>query len=151
LNEAKGYRYLKSIGCNNIRFVPRARVTNLQTPDLEAELDQTKILCEVKTINVSENEAERRQLGGVGTTSRSLDREFLKKLQSTIESASAQLNAYTAGGRVRRMILVVFNFDDALHEYGDDYRDQIEGHLADIPDLGAEVILDIKSPFHAAT
>ncbi len=73
LNQAKAYNYLKGLGCTNIAFIPVSRAKGRQTPDLEAELNSVKVLCEVKTINISEEEAARRQSGGVGTSTDRLE------------------------------------------------------------------------------
>ena len=58
LNEGLGYAYLHSIGCTNIAFVQR---DSKKTPDLRATYDERRVLCEVKTINVSQDEADRRE------------------------------------------------------------------------------------------
>jgi hypothetical protein len=50
LNESKGYAYLKTLGCSDIAFIKR---DSKKTPDLRAVLDGRRVLCEVKTINVS--------------------------------------------------------------------------------------------------
>src|ERR1019366_3181133 len=34
LNEAKGYCFLKLMGCSDIRFIPRVTKSNIETPDL---------------------------------------------------------------------------------------------------------------------
>ncbi len=86
-NEAKGYRYLSSIGCTDIAFVPRSKI---KTPDLRAVRKTTKVLCDVKTINISDNEAERRFTGGVGTTLAQLPDGFFNKILNHLKTASAQ-------------------------------------------------------------
>ncbi len=53
LNETRAYNYLKSLGATNLRFIPRSQT---QTPDLEGLLAPDRLLCEVKTINISEEE-----------------------------------------------------------------------------------------------
>ena len=58
LNEGLGYAYLHSIGCTNIAFLPRA---DKRTPDLAANPGALRVLCEVKTINVLKDEADRRE------------------------------------------------------------------------------------------
>lgn len=60
LNQAKAFNHLKEAGYQNIRFVPPSAVRGQQTPDLQAD----GALCEVKTINISEVEADRRDGGG---------------------------------------------------------------------------------------
>lgn len=151
LNHAKAYNYLKRIGCANVRFVPVSRVSGQRTPDIEADLGSSKLLCEVKTINVSEIEASRRQDGGVGTTQALLDVGFFGKLTSDLRQAEAQMKAYCADAPAKRMVYVVVNFDDHLHEYAERYRAQIEQWVAGNPTPGLEVIFDIKPPFYTAT
>jgi hypothetical protein len=150
LNEAKGYNYLRRIGCKDIKFIPRANRENVQTPDLQGFLSSVRILCEVKTINVSDNEANRLASGGVGTTLRYLEQPFLDKLVSVIRTAASQLLAFDKDLTNRRIAYVVFNFDDRIHEYADDYQKQIESFLAGVALPNVKVALEIKSPFHSA-
>ena len=77
LNQARAHNYLVELGCSGVRFVPRG---TKETPDLEGTLDTRKVLCEVKTINISEQEANRRNSGQGGYISNSLNDQFLKKL-----------------------------------------------------------------------
>ena len=149
LNEAKGYNYLVSIGCTDIKFIPRAITDKVQTPDLRGFLGTTPVLCEVKTINVSDDEANRLATGGVGTTLRYLEKLFLDKLSSTIRSAAAQLLSFDKDLTSRRIVYVVFNFDDRIHEHADEYQKQIEAFLAgaSLPDV--EIVLEIKPAFHS--
>ena len=57
LNESKGYAYLRSIVCTEVEFIKRQ---DKKTPDLRAMLDGNPGFCEVKTINMSQVEADRR-------------------------------------------------------------------------------------------
>jgi hypothetical protein len=150
LNEAKGYNYLVRIDCKDIKFIPRSKANNVQTPDLRGFLDSAQVLCEVKTINVSEDEANRLATGGVGTTRLYLEKEFFDKLSSVIHTAASQLLAFEKDLTSRRIVYVVFNFDDRLHEYADEYQKQIEIFIAgaSLPDV--EVVPEIKPPFHSA-
>ena len=66
LNQAKAYNHLKDARYRNIEFISPSTVRGQQTPDLRAELNTTRVLCEVKTIDISEIEAERRHSGGAG-------------------------------------------------------------------------------------
>jgi flagellin-like hook-associated protein FlgL len=150
LNEAKGYIHLTSIGCTNVKFIPRSKTDNVQTPDLQGQMESTTVLCEVKTINVSEVETERRHSGGVGTTLAHLEESFFKKLMSTIDSAASQLRAFGADVGTRRIVLVVINFDDSLHEYADSYESQINDRMTKVSMPGIEVAFDIKPPFYSA-
>lgn len=53
LNEAKGYNYLISLCCQDVKFIPRSERRDQKTPDMKGVLGSTLVLCEVKTINPS--------------------------------------------------------------------------------------------------
>jgi hypothetical protein len=142
LNEAKGYNHLTRLGCTGIRFIPRSKTNNVQTPDLQGEIASMTVLCEVKTINVSEIESERRHSGGVGKTLAHLEESFFRKL--------TKLHAFSGDVGTRRIVLVVINFDDSLHEYADRYESQINEHMAKVSMPDIQVAFDIKPPFYSA-
>ena len=150
LNQAKAYNYLKGLGCTNIAFIPVSRIKGQLTPDLKADLGFGKILCEVKTINMSEMEATRRQIGGVGTSTDRLEEGFFNKLTSDLTRAKAQMLAYCADSATRRIAYVIVNFDDTLHEYSDRYQAQIDQYVACNPVPELEIVFDIKPAFYAA-
>jgi hypothetical protein len=149
LNEAKGYNYLARIGCTDIMFIPRATTDKVQTPDLRGLSGTTPVLCEVKTINVSDHEAKRLATGGVGTTRLYLEKQFFVKLSSVIHTAASQLLAFHKGSASSRIVYVVFNFDDRFHECADEYQKQIEAFIADASPPDVEVVLEVKPPFHS--
>jgi hypothetical protein len=151
LNEAKGFKYLVSIGCTNVEFVPASSARGQRTPDLQGALAGTTVLCEVKTINISEVEAVRRKIGAVGSVSRQLPDQFFKKLKSDLETAKAQMVAYRRECTTRKIVYVVINFDASLHEYANDYSSQIASFIAANPTLDIEAVFDIKPPFYSAT
>jgi len=95
LNEAKGYCFLKSIRCSNIRFIPRAKKNNIETPDLEGWRNTSQVLCEVKTINVSEDLVSARINISVMSAQNKLTSELINKLESTFTKAASQLNTYS--------------------------------------------------------
>jgi hypothetical protein len=147
LNQAKAFNYLKDAGYLNIRFVPPSAVRGQQTPDLQAD----GALCEVKTINISEIEADRRYSGGVGSSTDQLDEGFFRKLSSDLRKAKAQMAAYSTGQNTKHIAHVIVNFDDSLHEYADRYQRQIDQYIACDPVPGLEVVVfDIKPPFYTA-
>ncbi len=145
LNQAKAYNYLKSAGYPNVRFIPPSAVPGQQTPDLEAD----GVLCEVKTINVSDAEANRRQSGGVGSVADQLDEGFFRKLSSDLKKAKAQMVSYDNGSK--HVVYIIANFDDSLHEYADRYQRQIDRYVAvdPVPELQL-VVFDVKPPFYTA-
>ncbi len=145
LNQARAYNYLQRVGYRDIRFIPESKVKSQKAPDLEATRDATRILCEVKTINVSEDEAEHRFAGGVGSTSRTLGILFLQKLRKTIEYAQTQMVAHDA--QASQLVYVIVNFDDIFHEYAEDYSEEINQFMANNPISGVEVVFEIKPAF----
>jgi hypothetical protein len=149
LNEAKGYNYLARIGCTGIKFIPRAKKDGIQTPDLRGFSDATTVLCEVKTINVSDDEANRLATGGVGTTRLYLEKPFFDKLSSSICAAATQLLTFDKDFASRRIVYVIFNFDDRNHEYADEYQVQIEAFLANAAPRDIEIVIEIKPAFHS--
>lgn len=126
LNQAKAYNYLVTIGCTAVEFIPESKVRGEKTPDLQAMSRSVRVLCEVKTINISDNEASVRTQQSVGSVGLELPAQFFAKLSSTLEVASAQMASYRSGEQVRCVAFVVINFDDSLHEYVDDYWQQLE-------------------------
>jgi hypothetical protein len=116
LNETLAYSFLKGeIGCSDIHFIPKS---GKETPDLEGTLEHIKVICEVKTINISDDEAFiRREMSHnfrprCDQPSRELGEAFLKKLYDTIKKAKNQIQAYDSSNEARRIIYVIPNFDD---------------------------------------
>jgi hypothetical protein len=151
LNEAKGYNHLVSIGCTNVEFIPVSSVNSQRTPDLQGLLAGRRVLCEVKTINMSEIEATRRTTGAVGSISLQLPCRFFRKLTSDITDARKQMAAYDADSATKRVVYVVVNFDDNLHEYAADYCSQIASFIAANPTPQIETVFHIKPPFYSAS
>jgi hypothetical protein len=149
-NQAKAFNYLRRIGCVNVEFIPPSTETGQQTPDLRAELGSKKVLCEVKTINMSEIEADRRYTGGVGTITDQLGEGFFGKLGSDLRKAKAQMLACCADDTTTKIAYVIVNFDDGLHEYADRYQLQIDRYVGANPVADLKVVFDIKPAFYTA-
>lgn len=142
LNEAKGYVYLRGIGCTGIEFIKRS---NRKTPDLGAFRDGTRVLCEVKTINVSQDEAARRAEIAQGAsvvheTSAEVRAEMLKKVSSTLQDGIDQLDCEDPQRVARRIVFTVLNFDDWVGDYQPEYIAQLDAHLLANPVVGAELV-----------
>jgi hypothetical protein len=150
LNQAKAYGYLRRAGFSNIEFIPRSSTPGRKTPDLRAQLGLVRALCEVKTINISDVEADRRRTGGVGTLTDQMNVEFLEKLTSTLASAQEQMLTHDADPATKRIVYVIINFDDLLHEYADRYREQIDLNMSEQPKPDPEVVFDIRPTFAVA-
>ena len=119
LNEAKAFAYLDKIGCTGVHFIER---TKHKTADLGGILDGSRLLCEVKTINASKDETDRRLRVAQGEAVASdvknrVDRGFLGKLRSTIDSAVEQLDVEDPQRTARRIVFIVVHFDDWIGDY----------------------------------
>jgi hypothetical protein len=150
LNQAKAFNYLTSIGCTSIHFIPVSHVEGQQTPDLGAAEQTRKVLCEVKTINISENETCRRHKCGVGTVTDRLEDKFFDKLASSLAQAEKQMLAYDPDSAIKKIAYVVVNFDHSLHEYADRYRDQINQFVMGYAPHELEIVFDISPAFYSA-
>ena len=104
-SEARASGYLQSIGCTRVRFLARM---NTKTPDLSALKGGQSVFCEVKTINISDDEAEKRSRMMHGDVSEG----FLKKLSAKLADAVEQLDAADSKRQASRMIFTMLHFDD---------------------------------------
>jgi hypothetical protein len=151
LNEAKGYNYLKRIGCETVEFVPRSPKEGQKTPDLQGSSGNTKVLCEVKTINISEHESTCRTDGSVREISTQLPVEFFSKLKSDLERARNQMTTFCPAAGTKKICYVIVNYDDMLHEYEANYSVQINAFIATKPVPELEIVVDAKPAFYSAT
>jgi hypothetical protein len=149
LNEAKAYNFLIRRGCTSVEFIPRR--SDSKTPDLRAKLGSVDVLCEAKTINRSEREVVARTRNGVSSVANRLPTEFFTKLTSTIRRADQQMAASSSAPDIKRIVYLVINFDDSLHEYVDDYLAQIQQRKEEFVVPGLEIVLDVKPKFYSAS
>jgi hypothetical protein len=136
LGQADAYIHLRNIGCSRIRFIPRSAT---ETPDLEGTLDSGRILCEVKTINISDAEVDARGNLTSATISSQLDERFVRKLDLGIARAKHQLRTYDPTGGARHLVYINIEFDDWVGYYEKHYWRQLDQHLSDHPP-GVEVV-----------
>ncbi len=132
LGEASAYRYLRECeGCSAVRFITES---NDQTPDLEGVRDHERVLCEVKTINISDDEVSaRRRPSVVRKGCDRLENGFFRKLDSDIAKAKTQLQSYDPNGDAHHVVYIKICFDDWGGSYEDDYFRQINQHLLEHP------------------
>lgn len=148
LNERLGYIFLLDLGCTEIRFISEK---NGETPELEAKLDGEPVICEVKTINISEEEVEFRVNGAAKASLASLESEFFIKLRSTLEKAKSQMVSHNNRPSARHIAFVIINFDDSLGEYKTDYYGEIDSYLGCNLNFLSEievVFFNKRTPFH---
>lgn len=147
LNEANGYAFLCSLGCTGIKFIPS---DESKTPDLKAVLDGIEVFCEVKTINISAEEAGYRKASAAGEivvheTPVHMTEPFLQKLRGTIECAIAQIDAVDPKRKARRIVVIVVNFDDWVGDCQPQYFADLDDFLQQNPINGAELVFSPAS------
>jgi len=147
LNEARGYNYLVRIGCADVQFVPRS---SSRTPDLKGRLWSSTVLCEVKTINPSDDEFTAREDHSVRSIAIQLPAAFFNKLGSTLRTARDQMTIYSEGADTKKIVYLVIDYDDILHQFAPTYSKQLEAFFAQRPVPGLDVELDIKPPCYWA-
>lgn len=120
LNEVKGYLYLKSEGCEKIKFITPEE--NEKTPDLSARCGSAITLLEVKTINTSDYEnmwirdnSKKREDGArhmqAGKVCRGLSDGLRHKITSKLDEARKQLLSYSLEKVECRVVFLVINLD----------------------------------------
>jgi hypothetical protein len=136
LGQAHAYNHLKEVdGCMQIDFIPRS---GKKTPDLEGSLDSGRVLCEVKTINVSVDAINARTTLEVCHITDKLDDAFFHKFDSDIMKAKSQLQTYDPAHEARWFVHVDVCFDE--WNYRKAYLQQIDQHLKNNPP-GVEVVV----------
>src|SRR4051812_29251288 len=149
LNEAKAYNFLIRCGYTSVEFIPRNRDT--KTPDLRAKTGDVDVLCEAKTINRSERAIVSQVQEAVSSVSILLGKQFFSKIASTIKYADRQMAAFSSALDTKRIIYLVINFDDRLHEYVAEYLIQIQEQEKEFILPGLEIVLDVKPKFYSAS
>jgi hypothetical protein len=141
LGEADAYNHLKStLGCTSVTFIPESSKKHHKTPDLEGVYAEGQILCEAKTINISDSEIDAIGESHVrnGDFHRELTPEFLGKLTKVIGEAKSQIEAFDDGTGARHLVYVTIYFDDWLGRFHEQHSRDIDTYLAANPP-GVEV------------
>ena len=150
LNQARAHNYLKRHGCLEIAFVPRSRKSGIETPDIKASLVEQEVLCEVKTLGISDDEVKARKEMLSRNIQWKLPPQFLTKLSKTIEKAQSQLHSYRTSPQSECIAFLVMNFDDWLGEYKSTYYRQIDEYLSGRkPEECRVVIYNENTAFHS--
>jgi hypothetical protein len=140
LCEASAYNYLReSFSSAKVSFIPES--DERKTPDLEGVLGCERVLCEVKTINISDDEVSaRREPTVVRNVINQLKEGFFRKLDSDIATAKSQLESYDPEGAAQHLVYIKVCFDDWVGFYKEDYLRQINQHLLKHPP-GVKVVV----------
>jgi hypothetical protein len=119
LNEAFAYRHLLRQGFTKIRMLPG---TGKRVTDLQYQAGRVRKHCEVKTLNISDEEISRRGSGKAFSNAYlGLGEGFFKKLSDAIATARSQIAAQGTGG----LVYVVAVWDDMALDYYRAYRRQL--------------------------
>ena len=125
-------------------------------PDIEAEQEGQRVLCEVKTINMSDDEAGRRRRVYSGTpvvshVPTALGARFLGKLSKTLTNGVRQLDAADPHREARRIVFSVLNFDDWVGDYNPAYLREIDAHLVAHAVEGAALVFFLPNSLFGRT
>jgi hypothetical protein len=112
LNEAKGYVFLKSIGCQEISFIPRAETNGVETPDLKGIKNGSTILCEVKTKNISDVFIDAMDNSRVIRTNEILAEKLKAILEKIFRKAESQLNSMQSLSQCEKYIYLIITYDN---------------------------------------
>ncbi|MFC1558524.1 hypothetical protein ACFL40_04125 [candidate division KSB1 bacterium] len=121
LNEAFAYQYLVNIkGVKDIQLLKEGKS---KTPDIKFIVNNNPLYCEVKTLNISDDEIKHRETFSVGDSSiyENLSNGFLNKFKNAVESALEQINVCGANG----LVCVLIISDDLTYENYPNYKKQL--------------------------
>ncbi len=130
LYQAKAYNFLKSKGYSDIHFVQPSKRNGIKSPDLQGTSDTGKVLCEVKTINRSEDEVYRNLNGEYLHKNFKLESAFFEKLRTRLEDAKKQMEAHDPGNEAKRIIYIILNLDDFWGDHKEDSIQRIDEYLS---------------------
>lgn len=146
LNEARAYGYLQGSGYSRLRFIPES---DRESPDIEGELNGTRLLCEVKTIQISNAEVQVRSGACVGAVRDKLTPGFFNKLAFDLNKAEGQMAAFGRGATAKHVVYVIINFDDRLAKYKAQYFKQIDDYICQNAVPPTEIVFhNQKTAFH---
>lgn len=94
-----------------MRFVPESN--DRETPDLEGVCHNVRILCDAKTINVSDDEIRaRRSPNALREVNDQLEKGFFGKLDSDIAKAKSQMRSHDPNGEAQHVVYFKICFGD---------------------------------------
>lgn len=137
LNEAKAYASLAARGCSAIQMIPHSY--DYKTPDMRAQSEGRLVLCEVKTITLSDDARTICAADDATRHRRSLSDHFLHgKLTRALHDAKAQLDAVPSAA-ARKIVYVVLHPDESLADCAAAHSVQLQTFLKESPVPGVEV------------
>lgn len=140
-NEARGYGYLKSIGCGGIEFIPESKAGR-RTPDLKGMLGGQTVLCEVKTINKSDDAVASSFFSLVTDGQPRLSDGFFNQIDGRVKDAIKQIEDYHFCNNPLMIVYLFLNFDDILGEYLNKYIPQLDCSQQQWQNSGVKIVFD---------
>jgi hypothetical protein len=145
LNEAKGYEYLLMLGCSEVSFIRRPEShTTPTTPDVRGTTAFGEVLCEVKTVNFSDEEIS--LMGTIQGPVHGLPEGLKLKIQQDYDMARKQLfsSAIRVREPARRICYFCFNLDLSFI-LADSNKELLDGYLKQI-EKDCEIVQSTKWP-----
>jgi len=104
----------------------------VESPDLEGFLDSKKVICEVKTINPSDDEIARRKEGKFRHNEPQIELSagFFNKLITTLNKAKSQIETIDTQNEAIHFVYFILYFDDFWCENKEGYYEQIDHYFA---------------------
>jgi hypothetical protein len=140
-NEAVAYATLTMMGFSEVNLREDSKTEGISNPDLDAKQGTLSWIADVKTINISDDEITSRENGTSTVTLATLSDKFLKKMECHLCKAEKQLSEHCSD---MKAVFFVLNFDEFLHEYVDEYFDQICEFLSSSVKYADQIFLMAK-------
>jgi hypothetical protein len=130
-NEAEAFSCLQDLGATDIKFVPESQ---RKSPDLYAKLGECDLYCEVKTINISDDDADRNAYlhNKVGLLPANYDTnlsEQCRKIIKCIEAAHTQIDSYDPNAAAVRYLYMVINAENPLAGRPEERLEEIKNFI----------------------
>lgn len=139
LNEAKGYGHLLDKGCNKVNFIPKSQKNGVETPDLIVMDNEITFLCEVKTINKSDCEIQRRKDRSTKEVGFELNDGLKSQLDKVIIKAKSQLANYPNSNVMSKIVYVLLDNDDWQPEAKEALYPEIISYIQKFNEDGVEI------------
>ncbi len=133
VNEIRGYKYAIFLGFSSAKLIQEQQI---ELPDIEATNSTSKCLLEVKTIQKSDLEIQRRGL--VQTEEPGLPTRLKRVLRKRYKKAVTQIGNHPWASDARKICYMFINPDlrtllaeenkDNLHRFLDEIEDSVEIH-----------------------
>lgn len=148
-NEAEAFSCLQDLGATNIEFLPESQ---RKSPDLYAKLGECDVYCEVKTINISDDYADRDAylhnkvglLEAIYNTD--LSEQYRKKIIDYIEAAHTKIDNYDHDAAAVRYLYLVINAENPLAGGAEERLEEIKNFIRSKPFRPINIFIKLK-PF----